>query len=101
MQKNSLRQIPRKQIIYEENFSIDQMSFNTHNILSLDKSNINKNSNTSNSNNSQNLPQLKINPLFIIKKNLKLHNCFEANNYNKLMINCLIFKKKITYINCL
>ena len=94
MQKNSLRQIPRKQIIYEENFSIDQVSFNSHNILSLDKSNINKNSNASNSNNSQNLSQLKINPLLIIKKNLIIHNCFEAKYYNKLMINCLIFKKK-------
>ena len=45
MEKNSLRPIPSKQIVYEEDFSMDQMSFASHKtppVLPITESNFSK-----------------------------------------------------------
>lgn len=85
MEKNSLRPIPSKQIVYEEDFSMDQMSFASHKtppVLPITKSNFSKPS----------LKNNKLNLSLLIHNNLSKHNT-SPTSYCSMISDIFISKK--------
>ena len=85
MEKNSLRPIPRKQIVYEEDFSMDQMSFASHKtppVLPITESNFSK------------PPHKNIQPnlSLLIHNNLSKHNTSPSSYYS--IISYIFISKK-------
>ena len=75
MQKNSLRPIPCKQIVYEEDFSIDQMSFASHKSPPSPPVSINKS------------------PHSFIYSSLSKHNS-SPSSYSKMIITNIVNKQR-------
>lgn len=89
MEKNSLRPIPSKQIVYEEDFSMDQMSFASHKtppVLPITESNFSK---LPHKNPSPNLSAL-------IHNNLSKHNTSPTSYYS--MITDIFISKKSSHL---